>query len=270
MRTGLSSLAELSPICHQTDETAPSRDAVVETRGSGPDFGLPLSQRRGGVVAIIPARGGSKGLPRKNARPLCGKPLVSYSIEAALRSRLVDRVVVSTDDDEIFGIAKEYDSTIPLKRPPELATDGSGMEGVVEHVLRELSASGYNPVFKVVLLPTHPFRNPRLLNGLIAKGLAGHSPVQTVRRVDIGGGHYFIPSGNGIRSLANGLSGGDNAPRAYYRVYGLFDGNLIARANSPYMHVLDDPVSLVDIDYLSDFLHAEDIIREKRFNFELE
>jgi pseudaminic acid cytidylyltransferase len=85
-------------------------------------------------IAIIPARGGSKRIPKKNIKDFFGKPLIAYSIEVALRSKLFEKVVVSTDDDEIAEVAKEYGAEV-LKRPKELADDFTGTGAVVEHAL---------------------------------------------------------------------------------------------------------------------------------------
>ena len=89
------------------------------------------------VLAIIPARGGSKGIPRKNLRLLCGKPLVAYSIEHALQARQVTRTVVSTDDPEIAGVASQYGAEV-IMRPADLATDTAGTEPVLLHALSVL------------------------------------------------------------------------------------------------------------------------------------
>ena len=77
------------------------------------------------MLAIIPARGGSKGIPRKNIKMLCGKPLIAHSIEAALACSSIDRVIVSTDDEEIAKVAREYEAEIPFMRPKELAQNNS-------------------------------------------------------------------------------------------------------------------------------------------------
>jgi pseudaminic acid cytidylyltransferase len=89
-------------------------------------------------VAIIPARGGSKRIPRKNIKDFCGKPMIAYSIEAALDSKLFDRVVVSTDDQEIADIAKQYGAEIPFMRPPELSDDHTATIPVIAHAIEEL------------------------------------------------------------------------------------------------------------------------------------
>ena len=109
------------------------------------------------IVAIIPARGGSKGIPRKNIRLLAGKPLIAYSIEAALKSKYIDRVVVSTEDDEITEISIRYGAEV-ITRPYELARDDSSRMDVVFHVLDNLKQKNYNSDIVVLLQPTSPLR----------------------------------------------------------------------------------------------------------------
>lgn len=75
------------------------------------------------MIAIIPARGGSKGLPGKNIKEMCDKPLIAYTIEAALKSKSIDHVILSTDDEEIAAVAKKYGAEVPFMRPAELASD---------------------------------------------------------------------------------------------------------------------------------------------------
>lgn len=111
------------------------------------------------VLFLIPARGGSKGLPRKNIRPLCGKPLIEYSIDVA-RSLAPDKdICVSTDDPEIMEIvAKQFALPIPFRRPAELATDGAGANEVMLHTLRYYASIGRNYDCLVLLQPTSPLR----------------------------------------------------------------------------------------------------------------
>lgn len=87
-------------------------------------------------IAIIPARGGSKRIPRKNIKDFCGKPIIAYSIEVALESGLFDRVIVSTDDEEIAQVARKYGAEVPFMRPKELADDYTGTTAVAEHTIR--------------------------------------------------------------------------------------------------------------------------------------
>lgn len=107
-------------------------------------------------IAIIPARGGSKGIPRKNIKLLGGKPLIAYSIEAALKSK-IDKVIVSTEDEEIAEISRRYGAEV-INRPKELARDDSTRMDVVFHALDDLKPKNYNPDIVVLLQPTSPLR----------------------------------------------------------------------------------------------------------------
>lgn len=109
------------------------------------------------VIAIIPARGGSKGIPRKNIKLLAGKPLIAYSIEAALKSKYIDKIIVSTEDDEIAEISKNYGAEI-IKRPEELARDDSTTIEVVKHVLGVLEKENKQFGIIILLQPTSPLR----------------------------------------------------------------------------------------------------------------
>ena len=95
-------------------------------------------------VAIIPARGGSKRIPRKNIRPFDGKPIIAYSIEAALVCGLFDEVIVSTDDDEIAQVARQLGASTPFVRPPELAVDHTPTVPVISHAINACSAAGWH------------------------------------------------------------------------------------------------------------------------------
>ncbi len=108
------------------------------------------------TVAIIHARGGSKRLPRKNVRLLGGKPLLAYPIELCRRAMFIDRIVVSTDDDEIMAVAREYGAEIPFRRPGNISEDVPS-ELVTEHALKFLRDEGRMPDFAVTLTPATPF-----------------------------------------------------------------------------------------------------------------
>ena len=107
------------------------------------------------ILSIIPARGGSKGLRKKNIINLLGKPLIAWSIEASMSSEYISKTIVSSDDDEVLEIAKRYKSET-IKRPNELATDDSSSEEVVKHVLEFVKESFE---FLVLLQPTSPLRD---------------------------------------------------------------------------------------------------------------
>lgn len=113
------------------------------------------------TLGIIPARGGSKGIPRKNIRMLAGKPLLAWTAEAALRSSL-SRVILSSDDTEIIAVGREYGLEAPFIRPPELAQDDTPAIDVVVHALTALfQMEGYRPDSVMLLQPTSPLRTAR-------------------------------------------------------------------------------------------------------------
>ncbi|MFK5882067.1 MAG: 2-C-methyl-D-erythritol 4-phosphate cytidylyltransferase, partial [Sulfurospirillum sp.] len=93
-------------------------------------------------IAIIPARGGSKRIPKKNIRDFLGKPLIAYSIEVALASNLFEKVIVTTDDEEIAEIARKYGAKVPFLRPKELSDDFTGTQDVINHAIAYLENQG--------------------------------------------------------------------------------------------------------------------------------
>lgn len=108
--------------------------------------------------AVIPARGGSKGIPRKNLTPVAGKPLIAHTIEAALGSRHLDQVLLSTDDEEIAETGRRLGLKVPFLRPAELAADDTPMMAVIRHAVREVTRRGEAPTAVVLLQPTSPLR----------------------------------------------------------------------------------------------------------------
>lgn len=108
-------------------------------------------------VAVIPARGGSKRIPRKNIKPFRCKPMIVWSISTARASRLFDHIVVSTDDNEIADIARENGAEVPFRRPTELATDHAGTIEVVAHATRWALDQGWSPNAVCCIYPTAPF-----------------------------------------------------------------------------------------------------------------
>lgn len=114
-------------------------------------------------VAIIPARGGSKRIPKKNIKEFFGKPLIAYSIETALKSKLFDRVIVSTDDKEIARIAKEYGAEVPFLRPNNLSDDFTGTDDVILHTLDYLKSIGENYDYCCTVYATAPLLQEKYL-----------------------------------------------------------------------------------------------------------
>lgn len=226
-------------------------------------------------AAIIPARGGSKGLSRKNVRKLDGIPLIAYSIRAALGSREVSRTIVTTEDEEIAGISRGFGSEV-LMRPPSLASDDTPMADVVAHCLDELeSTQGYVPGAFVLLQPTSPLRESRHIDA--AFDILDQRGCEAVIGV-------FEPSSHPLKSLRLGEDGfltglvtdefcfrpRQSLPAAYSINGAIF----IARTSSfvrcksllppktlPY--VMREAES-IDIDSLEDLQSAESLIRSHR------
>jgi CMP-N,N'-diacetyllegionaminic acid synthase len=115
-----------------------------------------------GILAIIPARGGSKGIFRKIIAPLRGKPLIAYTIEAAEGSRMISRAIVSTEDSEIASVARKWGGEVPFMRPAHLATDSASQMDVILHAITEIEAAEHRSYEILVLLqPTAPLRTSR-------------------------------------------------------------------------------------------------------------
>ena len=124
------------------------------------------------VLGLIPARGGSKGLPRKNLRPAGGKPLIAWTIEAAKRSSCIDRLIVSSDDEEIRGVASSLGCEAPFVRPAELGIDEASSMDVVMHALSQMPRHDY----VVLLQPTSPLREARDIDGCMERCEAEGAP----------------------------------------------------------------------------------------------
>jgi len=231
------------------------------------------------ILALIPARGGSKSIPRKNIRSLAGHPLIAYSIAAAAQSSLVCRTIVSTDDEDIARIARGYGAEAPFLRPAELAQDDSTDFPVFTHALSWLKQhEAYQPEVVVQLRPTSPIRPPSCVDQAI-QTLLDHPAADSVRGV--------IPSGQNpykmwrmdeqgrltpLLELAR-LPEPYNAPRqslpqSYWQT-GHIDamrlstilekGSLSGEVIYP---LILDPRYAIDIDTLSDWQRAEWIISQ--------
>jgi len=176
------------------------------------------------IVGATPARGGSKGIPRKNLVPLCGKPLLVWTIEAAKRSRLLDRYVVSTEDQEVAQVARRYGAEV-LERPPELATDEASTLSVLQHLVSRVPADTV-----VLLQATSPIRDEGLIDRCITRFLeTGADSLatglickwveygrNTRRRQDIPG--FFYDDGNVYVINADLIRAGDQHGRRLERM----------------------------------------------------
>lgn len=137
------------------------------------------------IVAIIPARSGSKGVPDKNIKLIYGAPLISYSIKAALKSKLVDRVIVSTDSDEYAEIALDYGAEVPFRRPREISQDSSTDIEFFSHIISWMNKNeGHVPSYFVHLRPTTPLRDPQVIDEAIKVFVdSDHSALRSVHKM---------------------------------------------------------------------------------------
>jgi len=151
-------------------------------------------------ICFIGARGGSKGVVRKNIRPLCGKPLIAYTIERVLNSNLFSNVIVSTEDKEIATVAKKYGAEIPFLRPKKLASDNANMNDVILHGIKQLFMLGYNFDILVIRDCTVPFIRNKDIRGSL--NLIKNSSVDTVLGVYR---QHFNPYFNMMEINSNGF-----------------------------------------------------------------
>ncbi|MEX0686772.1 MAG: acylneuraminate cytidylyltransferase family protein [Balneolales bacterium] len=150
------------------------------------------------IIGIIPARGGSKGIPRKNIVDLGGYPLIAWSIIRAKKSKFIDRVILSSDDDEIIKIAKQFGCEVPFTRPEQFASDESSSIEVVLHALERLNFISTNQYF-VLLQPTSPFRTTETIDRAIEFSIDFKYPyVISVSELDKSPYHIFIEKENNL------------------------------------------------------------------------
>ena len=233
------------------------------------------------MLALVPARGGSKGLPRKNLRLLGGKPLVVHAIEAGLAARLVDRVVCSTDDPEIAEVARAAGAEVPFLRPAELAGDAVEDWPVFEHALRWLEAhAGWTPEVVVNLRPSSPLRPPGLVDEAVQ--LLRTSGADSVKSMCLARQHphkMWTPGPNGLvqpyLKTPFRLSRGPDVPRAELETVYWQNGLVDVTRRSVILEqrvmigprvagVLTDPAESVDIDGPLDLALAEVILARRR------
>ncbi len=227
------------------------------------------------VLVIIPARGGSKGIPRKNIRHFCGYPLIAYSIAAGLQAESVTRVIVSTDDEEIAAVAREWGAETPFLRPAEFAQDKTTDLPVFVHALRWLAEhEGYKPDVVVQLRPTSPIR-PKTMVDEAVRILLQHADADSVRGIVPAGQNphkmWNLPQGGNapMKNLlaVEGIEEPYNAPRqilpdAYWqtghidaiRPAAILSGSMSGKTIYP---LVIDPNFTVDLDNLRDWERAE-------------
>lgn len=227
------------------------------------------------ILALIPARGGSKGIPRKNIRNFAGYPLIAWSIAAAKQSELVTRVIVSTDDEEIAAVAREWGAETPFLRPEEFAQDKTTDLPVFEHALQWLEENeSYQPEIVIQLRPTSPIRPKNMVDNAI-RILLDHNDADCVRGIVPAGQNpfkmwRFEGEDKPVKPLLNvdGIAEPYNAPRQIlppvYWQTGHIDAIRVSTIKDRKSLTGDviyplviDPKYTVDIDNLSDWAKYE-------------
>lgn len=218
------------------------------------------------VLAIIPARGGSKGVPRKNIRIVAGKPLIALTIEEARKSKYIDRLVVSTDDQEIADIAVQWGGEVPFLRPSELAQDDTPGIAPVIHMLTTI-----RPVYELVVLlqPTSPLRTVEDIDGAIAS-LVQQKAKACVSVVEPDKSPYWMYSIDHSGHLVPLLDGDYACRQDIPIVYALNGAIYIAESNwlrNKRTFITDETVAYImpkersiDIDTETDILFANQVV----------
>ncbi|WP_298421553.1 acylneuraminate cytidylyltransferase family protein [uncultured Kordia sp.] len=226
------------------------------------------------ILAVIPARGGSKGVPGKNKKLLNGKPLIQYSIDAALESKYINEVVVTTDDEEIIAISKSLGANVPFVRPKHLAEDATPTLPVIQHVISYFETEGKHFDAICLLQPTSPFRP----TGFLEKALETFKEKQTDSLVSVlevpheYNPHWtFEANENGVLQIATGekniIPRRQELPKAYHRDGSIYitKTNIIQQENSLYgnslSYVVSDKKYYVNIDTQNDWLKAEQLAK---------
>jgi CMP-N-acetylneuraminic acid synthetase len=218
-------------------------------------------------LAFIPARGGSKGLRRKNILDIGGRPLIAYTIQAALACGGFDRVFVSTDDEEIAAVSRHFGADVPFMRPAELARDNSLLAGAITHAFAEFKERG--EIFNVCaeLYPTSPFRKPGLLRFLLSKLDDGYKSVRTAHSYPQTQSRYFTCEGQDAKPLTPAWP--DSTQDAMFFL-GMFNGYWLSPTRpiwGTYVHSINDPAERVDIDTELDFDLARHILENDLYDF---
>jgi len=228
------------------------------------------------ILALIPARGGSKGVPDKNIKLLGGKPLIAYTIESAKQSEYIDKLVLSSEDEKIIVVAKQLNVEVPFVRPSHLAKDNSGSIEVVQHAVNYFENK--NKFFDAILLlqPTSPFREKGFIDKAIQKFITSNSDalISVLPTPHQYNPHWtFKENTNGFLKISTGdktvIKRRQDLPNSFYRdgsIYitktkfikeGSFFGNKLG-------YILSNPDTYVNIDTIEDWKKAENILKHAK------
>lgn len=205
------------------------------------------------LLGLIPARGGSKGIPRKNTRELCGKPLIQYTIDTAQSANVFDEIMVSTEDEQIATISKKLGASVPFLRPLHLASDSSPTIDTVIHVLTQYHQAGDFFDAVCLLQPTNPLRTADLIRKSVEHFKKSNADsLISVRRIphELNPHWAFEKDKNGMLKIATGekeiISRRQELPTAYHRdgtIY-ITRSNVILQNKSLY----GDKISFIEVD----------------------
>lgn len=231
------------------------------------------------ILGVIPARGGSKGVPGKNIRPILGKPLIAYTIETGLKSEMVTDVVVTTDSEEFQKIALEYGAECPFLRPAELATDTALAVPTIQHAVGEMEArKGVKYDYIIMLQPTSPLKTAEDLDGALNK-LIDEKADGIISVVDVDNNHPMKMK----KFLGDDARSGqlvdyekppyENCPRQHLPPVYIVNGAFYATKRDVFMNdntfqgehcvgYIMSPERSVNIDTPFDFLLAEHTLKE--------
>jgi CMP-N,N'-diacetyllegionaminic acid synthase len=179
------------------------------------------------IVALIPARSGSKGVPNKNILELCGIPLLAYSIAAAKNSELIDRIIVSTDSKEYADVARKYGAEVPFLRPPEISGDNSTDLQFFDHAINWLKKNeSFEPEFFAHLRPTTPIRNPKVLDDALRSFINGeYTALRSCHKMSESSYKTFEIEDNKLKCLFNGGFDVESSNRNRQTYPNTFDSN---------------------------------------------
>jgi len=229
------------------------------------------------ILALIPARGGSKGIPKKNIKPLLGKPLIEWTIEEAKKSKYIDKILVSTDDEEIAHISRENGADVPFMRPKKFAMDTSKTADVIIHALDVLEKQNEQYSLIVLLEPTSPLREAVDIDTCIKKLLDTPDAKAIVSVAKLESGHpefNVITTPEGFIRKCDGSSNFNILRRQELKDVFFFDGSVYVswvetfRERRSFYHELTlayiiQKYKLLEIDDLSDFICVEALMDAK-------
>ena len=225
------------------------------------------------ILAIIPARGGSKGVPRKNIKELGGKPLLAYTAEAALASKMISKVILSTEDTEIMSVGKACGIEVPFQRPEDLAKDQSGSLGVVKHAVEYFEKQGEYFDAVILLQVTSPFRAKGFIDRAIQKFIQSKAEglVSVLKVPHEYNPHWvFETNENDDLKIATGekqiIKRRQDLPKAYFRDGSIYitktevikKGSFFGKKLS---YIESNQDMYVNIDTMDDWKKAEEMVK---------